>query len=187
MPRSPCRASVGWRKTLLIPKLFMVATTFLPIFPLFPTPLTTIFPPQLTDLEITLTALLRPSWATLSVSYKSSRAVKASRSVLITCNTVDKAHVLLGSSSGVPTSDISVDEADDVGVRGLWNNVFEVILSTWLSKGMSSPWASVLSSQMTGFFYFIPKRRIVNVAYKLRSDKVSLKDGKVFGRQCKFQ
>ena len=55
----------------------------------------------------------------MSVSYKSSRAVKASRSVLITCNAADKAHVLLGSSSGVPASDISVDELDDVGVKGL--------------------------------------------------------------------
>ena len=74
----------------------------------------------------------------LSVSYKSSRAVKASRSVLITCNAVDKAHVLLGSSSGVPASDISVDEVDDVGVRGLWNIVFEVMMSRCLSNGISS-------------------------------------------------
>lgn len=166
----------------MIPKLFMVATTFLPILPLFPTPLTTIFPPQLTDLEITLTALLRPCWATWSVSYKSSRAVKASRSVLITCNAVDKAHVLLGSSSGVPPSDISVDEADDVGVKGLWNIVFKAMMSTCLSKGMSSPWGFVLSSQMIAAFLICTQKPNSECRCKLRSDKVSLKDGKVLGK-----
>ena len=70
----------------------------------------------------------------MSVSYKSSRAVKASRSVLITCNAADKAPVLLGSSSGVPASDISVDELDDVGVKGLWNSVVGVMMSICSSK-----------------------------------------------------
>ena len=42
--------------------------------------------------------------------------------------------MLLVSSSGVPASDISVDELDDVGVKGLWNIVFEVMMSGCLSK-----------------------------------------------------
>ena len=70
----------------------------------------------------------------MSVSYKSSRAVKASRSVLITCNAAAKAPVLLGSSSGVPASDISVDELDETGVKGLWNSVVEVIMRICSSK-----------------------------------------------------
>lgn len=123
----------------------------------------------------------------MSVSYKSSRAVKASRSVLITCNAVDKAHVLLGSSSGVPASDISVDEVDDVGVRGLWNIVFEDMMSWCLSNGMSSRWASVLSRQMTGLFLICTDQQIVKVAYELRVVKLSPKSGKGFGRRCEFR
>ena len=42
--------------------------------------------------------------------------------------------MLLGSSSGVPASDISVDELDEIGVKGLWNSVVEVMMSISSSK-----------------------------------------------------
>lgn len=98
----------------------MVATTFLQILPLFPTPITTSFPLDLTDFEIALTAFASPSWAILSVSYKSSRAVRASLSVLMTCKAVFKAPWFVAFSTD-PASDIAVDEFDDAGVNGRWN------------------------------------------------------------------
>jgi hypothetical protein len=127
VPRSPCKASVGCRKTLRIPNEFIVATTFLQILPLFPTPLTTSFPLHLMEFEIALTALARPSWATVSVSYKSSRAVNASRSILMTCKAVFKTPWLVEFSID-PASDIAVDELEDVGVSGRWNIEMEAIV-----------------------------------------------------------
>lgn len=56
MPRSPCSASVGCRNEQYIPKLFIVATTFSPILPLFPTPHTISLDPALIVLAICSTA-----------------------------------------------------------------------------------------------------------------------------------
>lgn len=43
-PRSPWRASRGWRKTDWMPREQNVATIFLPAMPLLPTPVTMILP-----------------------------------------------------------------------------------------------------------------------------------------------
>lgn len=103
-----------------MPKLFIVATTFWPIFPLFPTPTTTSFPPEQMDEVIALTEFASPSWATGLETYRPSSCVRASRSVLMTCIAVANASLLLVSSMGPPASDIAADERGDVGVRGSW-------------------------------------------------------------------
>lgn len=108
-----------------MPKLFIVATTFWPIFPLFPTPTTTSFPPELIDVEIASTELTSASWAIPSDSYRPSSCVRAFRSVLITCRAVANASLLLISSMDPPASDIAADERGDVGVNGSWNMAVE--------------------------------------------------------------
>lgn len=113
-----------------MPKLFIVATTFWPIFPLFPTPTTTSFPPEPIDVVIALTALESPSWAVSLDSYRPSSCVRASRSVLITCSAVANASLLQISSIGPPASDIAADESGDVGVSGSWYMAGETILDS---------------------------------------------------------
>ena len=118
-----------------MPKLFMVATAFWPILPLFPTPTTTSFPPELMDVEIASTELANPSWAITSDSYRLSSCVKASRSVLITCRAVANASLLPVSSMDPPASDIAADESGDVGVGGNWNMAVESISDSPMMNG----------------------------------------------------
>jgi len=61
------------------------------------------------------------------VSYKSSRAVNASRSILMTCKAVFKTPWVVEFSID-PASDIAVDELEDVGVSGRWNIELEAIV-----------------------------------------------------------
>lgn len=62
----------------------------------------------------------------LSVSYKSSRAVKASLSVLITCSAVFKAP-LADDASNESISDIALEDSDEIGVMGRWKIEVESI------------------------------------------------------------
>lgn len=60
-PRSPWRASVGWRKVLWMPRLLKVASSLVPILPLLPTPQTTTLPWFSQDEVIWVMALDMPS------------------------------------------------------------------------------------------------------------------------------
>lgn len=113
-----------------MPKLFIVATTFSAILPLFPTPTTTSFPPEETDVEMAFTELANPSRAISSDSYKLARPVRASLSVLITCSAVTNASLLFISAIGPPASDTDARESGDVGVRGSWYMAVEAILGS---------------------------------------------------------
>lgn len=84
IPKSPCRASVGCKNALYMPRLFMVASILRPIFPLFPTPQTTSFPPSRTLCEICSTARASSCCASGSVWYRRSRYASAARSVDMT-------------------------------------------------------------------------------------------------------
>ena len=108
-PRSPCKASVGCRKTAEIPILFMVATIFSAIFPLLPTPQITSLPPRLIVCAVCTTALPKPSWAVLCVRYMVSKWAKASRSVAMTWMAVMKDD---------PSSSIAGGGSDSGGVMG---------------------------------------------------------------------
>lgn len=118
-----------------MPKLFIVATTFWPILPLFPTPTTTNFPPEQIDVVMTLTELASPAWAISSDAYRPSSCVRASRSVPITDNAVANASLPLISSMGPPASDIAAGESGDVGVRGSWYMAVEANLDSPIMSG----------------------------------------------------
>ena len=118
-----------------MPKLFIVATTFWPILPLFPTPTITSFPPEQIDAVIAFTELASPSWATLLVSYSFSSPDRASRSVLITCSAVANASLLQNSSMDFPASDRAAGDSGEVGVRGSWYSADEVIFESHIMNG----------------------------------------------------
>lgn len=84
IPKSPCNASPGCKKQHCIPRLFIVATIFWPILPLFPTPLTMSLFPRQTVLAMELTADDMAALAVTFAEYRFSIFSRAFRSDAMT-------------------------------------------------------------------------------------------------------
>ena len=89
LPKSPWRASVGCRYVACILRLFIVATNFLAICPLLPTPEITSLPFSSSYRVIASTAALKPRWAVWSVSYNRVKNDNAVASVPSTWTALD--------------------------------------------------------------------------------------------------
>lgn len=98
-PRSPCRASVGCKKVHGIPKLFMLATVFLPTSPLLPTPQMSSLPPASLMFLMYSTARTRPSRAIGSDWYRMVTWERAVAAVDKTWTAQDRRLAPSGSST----------------------------------------------------------------------------------------
>lgn len=116
MPKSPWSASIGFRNVVRSPREFMLATNLSPIFPLFPTPMTMVFPPLSWLSAIASTARTNPSRQSGSVAYRRDRWNRAWASVARTCVAVRS--ILCGSAASWLTLWSTSDSGSAGGVTG---------------------------------------------------------------------
>lgn len=125
IPRSPWRASTGFKKIVIRPSEFIVATNLSPILPLLPTPITTILPPALCDSTVASTAWRKPWRHFGSVAYSRERHDSAVASVASTWVAVDR---IFSARRSRPESVVDrVMEAStcDAGGDGFWGDSSE--------------------------------------------------------------
>jgi hypothetical protein len=127
-PRSPCNASVGWRKVAGTERELNVATSFLAICPDFPTPIITNFPRlwpgRICEARVmVLTAREKASRAAGSRVYSLERAERVAASVDRTCTAAPRR-----SSTVVGALSLEAEETEEGKVK------FVLVASSPLSR-----------------------------------------------------